>query len=336
MNTSIRLTNKNNGPTANRVFDKNLIDNLKKIILINWQSNNDNPDFFPAPQPISLERRDLIKLKEYEYVVCAKTDGMRFIMIFYDESCYMVDRAFKIYKTEIVYKKQNNNNNKLLAIFDGELVLNKKNIWKFIIHDCINMDGEYIGDNIFIPRYLEVEKFLETYVLDERCDKYNVKIIKKVFYDFKNLHILKKQLDDDELDHKSDGLIFTPKNKKIGKFTQYDLFKWKPINLHTFDFKINKDETGITAYVNKNGTHIPYAHTPKGSPEELYFSEYLSINCKEFTNNCIVECDYDIINDNYKPLLVRTDKTHSNSYYTVNKTLVNIKENITMEELVDL
>ena len=71
--------------------------------------------------------------------------------------------------------------------------------------------------------------------------------------------MLNKLINEDKLDHKTDGLIFTPKNKKVGSHTQYDLFKWKPRNLHTFDFKIIKNSEGITAFVNKNGLHIPYA-----------------------------------------------------------------------------
>jgi hypothetical protein len=151
-----------------------------------------------------------------------------------------------------------------------------------------------------------------------------------------NLVFLNRLIQEDKLDHKTDGIICTPKNKKVGSHTQYDLFKWKPRNLHTFDFKIVKGSDGITAYVNKNGIHVPYASAPHGSQEELIFLEGLSKNCPEFTNNTIVECDYDDINDIYTPIKLRLDKTHPNSFFTVKKTLCNIKENISMDELIEL
>ena len=40
----------------------------------------------------------------------------------------------------------------------------------------------------------------------------------------------------------------------------------------------------------------------------------LEENCPEFTNNCIVECDYDDEADTYRPIKVRNDKTHPNQF----------------------
>ena len=53
----IRLANRESGPLAIRVIDEELLNKLKKIILVHWQITDDR-DFFPAPQPVSLERRD--------------------------------------------------------------------------------------------------------------------------------------------------------------------------------------------------------------------------------------------------------------------------------------
>ncbi len=331
----MRLANKEYGPIVTKVSDITLITTLKGIIMTHWKVQDDKIDYFPAPQPISLERKDIWKLVEYDYVACVKSDGMRFVFILYNNECYVVDRAFKIYNIGIKIGKELCTE-KLACIFDGELINNNANQWIYIIHDCINLYNRDLGDCTFTDRYSGVDKFITELNKEVVTNSSGIQLMKKLFYGFKNLKILQKNIINGEIDHKTDGLIFTPKNKKIGKYTQYDLFKWKPINSHTFDFKVYKDDVGITAYVNKNNSHIPYAFTKNGSVEEKVFSEYLNKNCKEFVNNCIVECGYDINNDLYIPLFVRIDKYHPNSLSTVNKTLVNIKENITLEELIEL
>jgi mRNA guanylyltransferase len=337
-NNKVRLANRDSGPISFRINDEELLETLKKIILDHWQIT-DERDFFPAPQPVSLERRDLSKLIEYEYLVCAKSDGMRFLLICYGGSSYMVDRAFKIYKINLNFKNNelyNSNgpyNETLGGIFDGELVANKQGKWQYVIHDCINIYGKDISKNIFPARYSEIVKLTCDYWISEGSE---FRITSKQFFPFRQLGLLNRLIQEDKLDHKTDGIICTPKNKKVGSHTQYDLFKWKPRHLHTFDFKIIKNQEGITAYVNKNGVHVPYASAPIGSQEEKLFIEGLNKNCSEFVNGNIVECDYNDVSDIYTPIKLRLDKSHPNSFFTVKKTLCNIKENISMEELIEM
>lgn len=352
----IRLANRDNGPISTRVTDEQLLTVLKKHILSHWQiPDDDERTFFPAPQPVSLERRDLSKLIEYEYLVCAKSDGMRFLLICHSGNCYLTDRSFKFYKVTLNFKKElyqkedmedvggvdgggvgggvNCEKGRIGGIFDGELVMNKKNKWQYVIHDCVNIYGKNVSKQTFPARYEGVTKLISNHWVEEGSE---FTLASKQFFPFSQLNILNRLIFEDKLDHTTDGIIFTPKNKKLGSHTQYDLFKWKPRHLHTFDFKVVKNSEGIMAYVNKNGTHVPYAFAPKGSVEESIFLEGLIKNCPDFTNNTIVECDYDDVNDTYTPIKLRLDKTHPNSFFTVKKTLCNIKENINIEELIEM
>ena len=56
-----------------------------------------------------------------------------------------------------------------------------------------------------------------------------------------------------------------------------------------------------------------------------------------FKNDCIVECEYYEKYENdthvYIPIKIRHDKIYPNSYTTVQKTILNVKENITIDEL---
>jgi mRNA guanylyltransferase len=338
-NEEVKLANKESGPTAIRVLDEKLLEKLKDIIIAHYQITDNNRDYFPAPQPISLERRDLSKLVQFEYLVCAKSDGMRFLLVCYGGMCYMVDRAFKFYRVKLNFKNEDLYNSVgpytdiLGGIFDGELVLNKQSKWQYVVHDCISISGIDISSYYFPARQSEIIKMTCDYWIPEDSE---FRIVSKQFFPFEQLGLLNRLIIEDKLDHKTDGIICTPKNKKVGSHTQYDLFKWKPRHLHTFDFKIIKNFEGITAYVNKSSTHIPYASALRGTPEEKIFLDGLAKNCPEFTNNAIVECDYDSVNATYVPIKLRLDKTHPNSWFTVKKTLCNIKEDITMEELIGL
>ncbi len=335
MDNEIKLANREFGPKSTRIVDEELLKTLKKIILHHWQLTNDERDFFPAPQPVSLDRSNLMELTRTPYLICAKSDGMRFLLLCYKESSYMVDRSFKFYKVKLMFRndKLYTPGNDLGGIFDGELILNNKNKWQYVIHDCININGKDISRSSLPDRRVEIEKMTNDYWIPEGSE---FRITSKQFFPLKKLYLLNELIKEKKLDHKTDGIIFTPRNKKVGSHTQHDLFKWKPRELHTFDFKITKGFDGITAFINKNGTHTEYARAPPNSEDEKIFLEKLATNCPEFINGSIVECEYDEKKDMYIPIKLRLDKTHPNSFFTINKTLTNIKENITVEELIGL
>lgn len=325
----IKLANRDNGVDALKVTDENLIAILKNTILSFWE--NTKHDFFPAPQPVSLDRKSMFKLVQNEYLVCAKSDGMRFLMINYDNQTYMTDRAFKFAKVEQYFKSEMLNS-KCGFIIDGELVKYKDNDnWQFVVHDCITMAGTSVFNQTFLKRYDQVRMLIRDIWIPEKS---TFKISEKRFVPFSELKDFYTNID--TLDHTTDGIIFTPKYKKIGTNTQFDLFKWKPRNLHTFDFKINLSDEGVTAYVNKNGVHVPYARALKGTEEENIFLNLLHKNCPDFINGSIVECSYDDVNILYEPVKLRLDKIHPNSLFTIEKTLLNIRENITIDELINL
>ena len=86
----------------------------------------------------------------------------------------------------------------------------------------------------------------------------------------------------------------------------------------------------------KNSGTILYASVNKNEPGGKIFGQLLRERCPNFKDGDIVECDYNTETECYEPIMVRDDKINPNSLFTVEKTNVNIEENITMEELFDL
>jgi len=55
-------------------------------------------DYFPGPQPISIEHRHFPVLKGAEYLVCEKTDGERYMMVacmFEGKKVYICESSFQ-------------------------------------------------------------------------------------------------------------------------------------------------------------------------------------------------------------------------------------------------
>ncbi len=66
-------------------------------------------EYFPGPQPISVEYKHFPIIKKGDYVVCEKTDGERYMMVaLYFEGkkkCIFVNRAFNMFQVPINLRK---------------------------------------------------------------------------------------------------------------------------------------------------------------------------------------------------------------------------------------
>ena len=97
-----KLADSETGPKSRQLLNPEALAKLKSKFLSYWPSRKN--DFFPAPQPVSLQRRDIFRFKKFEYVACVKSDGMRFVMVCTivdgKHKCYMVNRAFRYYEVD--------------------------------------------------------------------------------------------------------------------------------------------------------------------------------------------------------------------------------------------
>ncbi len=142
----------------------------------------------------------------------------------------------------------------------------------------------------------------------------------------------------------ADGLIFQPLNTQLTHGVQKDVFKWKPN--HTVDFYLSSLHTkqGESDY----SWLLEIGDGPRiinASPEFNITLEFRDL-CSErkLLERCsshgriVVECFMEIDNDSSTwtaiPQCIRADKGTANDKFVVTRTLLNIKENITVEELV--
>lgn len=316
-------------PSAQKITNPNFINYLTRNILYHWNYKGEAQ--FPCPQPVSIERKDFDKLKTYEYFVGVKNDGVRYIMFFTTDKtnrklCILCDRSLNFYTIDIVGDDSIYNG----TLFDGELVRNGDN-YSYIIYDSVYMCGNRVNKNNFASRLAEIDCCVKTLIDPIKTNV--VSIETKTFYkltDFVNF------LDDYENHKNKDGIIFMPNNLPVLNGTQFSMFKWKPSDKHTVDFLI-KEETNkdLSAYVYHQQKITKFANIKYSSESGKDFvDKYHQLDNKK--NDCILECLFVKENQNFSPILVRTDKNYPNSLRTIERTLFNAEENIQLSEFTNI
>jgi hypothetical protein len=268
-------------------------------------------EYFPGPQPISIERRHFGILRGNEYVVCEKSDGVRHVLVslmFGDKKiCALVNRAFDIFIVPLNMPKSSYQG----TILDGELVEKE-----FLVYDAVIVSGVCVKHQNLFKR-LEPVTTLVKGTLRMKTDPVSVKM--KTFFNLKNF----KQFITEyvpTITYKMDGLVFTPVKESVKTGTHETMFKWKPRDNNTIDFQCKKwdQQNKWGLYVIEKGKLIFESEVPCSTAPEW------------ITEDCIVECQYmcDESPRRWKPIGLRKDKKHPNNRRTFYRTLINIKEDI--------
>jgi hypothetical protein len=286
-------------------------------------------DYFPGPQPISIEYKHFPILKKGNYVVCEKTDGQRYMMVAImfegKKKCVFVNRAFDMFEVPINLKKNVYDG----TILDGELYENT-----LMVYDAVRVAGKSVWDLDLLQRLGFALSVIQP-VIYMKMDKYRLKL--KTFYAMdKFREFLDEHLP--TVNQETDGLVFTPVNEPVRIGTHETMFKWKPQQKNTVDFLMKKEPTREMPGLKPGPLAWRLYVQEKG---KLYFESEIPLNriADEpwFEDGAIVECMYITWDEPmwWKPIKRRRDKTYPNNRRTFYRTIVNIKENIQMKEFLD-
>ena len=285
-------------------------------------------DYFPGPQPISIEYKHFPILKKNEYIVCEKTDGERHMMIATTfegkPKCLFTNRAFDMFEVKINLNKRAYEG----TILDGELYDNT-----LMVYDALLINGRPVGHLNLYQRLAEAEKLIK-FIICMKFDKHRLKM--KNFWAMKDFDPFMYQYLP-TIEQKVDGLVFTPVYEPVRIGTHETMFKWKPREKNTVDFQMKKGmsfegvgKPGVPVwklYVQERGKLFFESEFPLSRMDEPWFED-----------GAIVECMYITWEPGalwWKPIKRRRDKTHPNNRRTFYRTIVNIKEDIQMKEFLD-
>ena len=258
---------------------------VKGFIHRAWGSRS--PDTFPGPHPVSIECRHLPLLKS-EYVVCEKTDGVRYLLVCMTHEgrkcAAFVNRRMDLTMVQVAIPRD--------TLLDGELLGDT-----FYIFDAVMVGGKDVRTLGYLDRLREAE-------VVTKGPSFKVKLRMKTMWPARAVTEVWERSKDS-----ADGLVFTPVNEPVQMETHETMFKWKPLDRITVDFKV---DSGYLCIWERGKGLIKVQRT----------------NAKE---GLILECKY--VDDMWVPVKVREDKDMPNNRRTMMRTMVNIREDIRIQKI---
>lgn len=308
---------------------------------------------FPGPNPMSIEKEDVTRLSQEDFMVGLKTDGVRNLLMLCTKPnsaepiAIMIDRTRRIFEIEVW---ANEDFFEKGSLYDGELVWEQSSL-VYIAFDVIMAKGvpcmhlcyrermQILQNTILSVSDRHDDDSVERMIAEEcrflaRNNVYDLRIIPKTCVSkaeigklWQERHLCK---------HRNDGLIFTINSASIDTGTTTSILKWKPS--HTIDllFKLENTEWKFYAHSNTKSEHVSLDSLDTDIPIRLAESKLL--NAIVAHQPCVVECIILLHDDHIllMPERERTDKTCANTTKTVQATILNARENIGIESLMAL
>lgn len=297
-----------------------------------------NSRSFPGAQPVSFAAKHLQELKNQDYYVCEKTDGLRYLMYLSEDEGrgihYLIDRKNDYYYVSGLHFPHHEDKTMQQfhtgTILDGELVEDRypdrPSVIKYLVFDCLVLDNKPLMNRpldkrlaYFKSHVLEPYKALfkanpgieRPFVVEDKSTEFSYGLEKM----FKDIIPRVKQL------HGNDGLIFTCKNTPYKSGTDEHILKWKPPSDNTVDFLLHIDwalyepspdepdqsrPPDYHAFPQRFGLYINHGGDKYAFVDELYvepaeWEEWKSLDRK--IQDSIVEC--------FQEPLAQTNGTHN-------------------------
>ena len=322
MTTSVDFCNSTTFKIINDVLKEKIFDVCDSLFGFQLKRN-----YFPGPQPVTVEKKDIESLKNNDYMVCEKSDGERYVLLLINVDskpmCFMINRNNDLYFMNLSFKKEVFEG----SIFDGELIKTKNGNWNYLIHDCMIYNGSNFTQKPHNLRYACIMDFIVKRYVNNKIDCFNIKT--KIFYCYGKLldktweHILKTT------ENKIDGLIFTPVKNPIIFGRDYSLLKWKEPDNHTMDLLV-KIKSKKTIFLYGHNNYLFKTIDTKNVNYSI-INNYLSDN--NITGG-IIEFKYSVNDEIFTPYRIRLDKDKPNGEITITNTLKNITEALKICDLV--
>ncbi|KAM8718795.1 hypothetical protein ACLKA7_001496 [Drosophila subpalustris] len=302
-----------------------------------WQKNG-----FPGAQPVSMDRHNIKRLSEMPYRVSWKADGTRYMMLIDGrDEIYFFDRNNSCFQVENVTFVHGKNLHEHLdgTLLDGEMVLDKIGeaiTPRFLVYDIVRMAGRDVREEPFYPNRLDYIKnevigprilAMKHGIINRALEPFSVR--NKDFWDIRTSTRLLGEKFSRSLAHEPDGLIFQPSQQAYTAGVCVDVFKWKPHELNSVDFRLKIiTERGEGLLTKKVGFLYVGGHdAPFGRMHKL------TKEIRELDNK-IVECTRNQFG-NWEFMRERTDKKLPNSFNTAVAVVESINHPVTKEYLLN-
>jgi hypothetical protein len=278
---------------------------------------------FPGPNPVSLDTGHFSTLRGQPYYLCEKTDGVRYLLL----ACTLtlvsgavkllalIDRAFGVYILPLARVPKAMFQG---SVLDGELVWNKaERRWDYLVFDAVTVSGIPVMNCTLPDRLRAVHKALGAYSPDPADP---VRLGVKTFVPCSKMDEARAHVRRAEATYDTDGVILTPGRPGVVYGRHLGMFKLKFGSRHTIDFLVGADGRALCVF--DAGRHVQVGTLR----ETARPGSVVECGVPEGSPGPGRDAVWDLV-------MVRTDKTTANDMFTYQKTLLNMRENLGLDDL---
>lgn len=313
-----------------------------------------HPKRNPAPQPVSLERRDIDQLCAQEYMVADKSDGERhllFLTSFEDLHISMlIDRRLNVQPVAVAAKKSYFKG----SIFDGELVKEGEGAC-LLIFDVVAIAGDRsVAEQPFTRRNERIRDIFDLTGLDigaadkvQQFARTHKKVIcgggpdhfcasfrPKACFHISMFDTLLRSIP--QLPYACDGVIFTPVHEPVRTGTHPRMFKLKLRHSVDLELRVPSREALVGVAGGPETANLRVDVGEAAPQLRLCSSFWEQVLLARAPASCIAEVDLRRDDDAVLGVFskLRRDKEHPNTDRTVQRTVVNLFEDIDFQEVL--
>ena len=303
-------------------------------LVINYRESQ--AEEFVGGMPVQMEKDCISQLLRTDhdgnlvYGITLKVDGERYLLFLSsDHNIYFIDRALMFYYFVDDLDNELLHSSERPMLLDGEMI-NNESKYEFLVFDLLIYNSESWIDQPYYKRY-----DVANYVINNL--KIDLAISLKPWFLLSELlktnniysHVFKKTNESRKIKLKADGLILQPLDTKyvtFGPWSKYNnvLFKWKPPEDLTIDFKIKIVKSDEWELLTKSGMNYDIPQGDKDPvhaitvPTEANKKNYRDGDVAEFK---IVESAFkNPLGNKFKIVRPRPEKD-ANGLYTIMSTM---------------
>merc|ERR1712100_969349 len=284
----------------------------------------------PMTHAVPLFGGNIKELGNRQYVIIRKLNGIRRMIIIYENTLYAISAQYNVFKCTIPLPPSCNWNN---SLFDADLVLppnGEKGVLIFLF-DCLCACGTPVRNEKLTGRLNFVKGFAEA-VKDV---DHPVKVYSQTYYSLSQFPLLSQLGRNGDPTHVvpsarciADGLMFIPTTLRYNIGCSRYLLTWKPLFLNTIDFAVFKETNDegkshfvLKSYLHKEGVYVAYA-TIDPIPEGY----------EDLEDTTVVECS--LRDDKWAIFKVRKDRNYPNADWVVQDAIEHSKQPISQQQLL--
>jgi hypothetical protein len=300
------------------------IDDSKERLLANAKTlvmePGDTELLFPGPQPVSIDTGHFDTLRNGEYMISPKTDGVRCCLMASDvdgiHTVCLFDRTMKRPYGIFIRHLPRACYQGAGTLLDGELVMDRvSGKWTFLAFDVITICCIPQFHKPYVKRLQALGTCLAMAYVESPED--TVRLDVKTCVPLSSAPMESHGLHDPRFP--SDGYVYMPVRDPIVFGHHNTFFKLKSI--HSVDCLYQKGYLMVYNQTSKRHVRAGIVADGQTYPDGTIVE-------------CVLERDHTTVNNRqWKVLNVRQDKDRANTLFVLEKTLLNMRENLSYETI---